>query len=109
MTRWYTVRGIEPGGRGGSSYIENDWANPGAVPAMSSVSTDIVARLKDVVPGLSFNSVGTRISIRGQSTLFSNADPLIVVDGFPYNEPVENLNPGNGEAEAKRTACQGQK
>jgi hypothetical protein len=35
-----------------------------------SVSTDIIDRLKDVVPGLSFNTLGTRISIRGQSTLF---------------------------------------
>ncbi|MDP9078835.1 MAG: SusC/RagA family TonB-linked outer membrane protein [Bacteroidota bacterium] len=60
-----------------------------------SVSTDVIARLKDVVPGLSFNTVGTRISVRGQSTLFSSADPLIVVDGFPYNEPIENLNPDN--------------
>ena len=60
-----------------------------------SVSTDVIARLRDVVPGLSFNTVGTRISVRGQSTLFSNADPLIVVDGFPYNEPIENLNPDN--------------
>lgn len=60
-----------------------------------SVSTDIIDRLKDVVPGLSFNTLGTRISVRGQSTLFSNADPLIVVDGFPYNQPVENLNPND--------------
>ncbi|MGN8072657.1 SusC/RagA family TonB-linked outer membrane protein [Mucilaginibacter sp. 22184] len=60
-----------------------------------SVSTDIIDRLRDVVPGLSFNTLGTRISIRGQSTLFSNADPLIVVDGFPYNQPVENLNPND--------------
>ncbi|WP_454802849.1 SusC/RagA family TonB-linked outer membrane protein [Mucilaginibacter phyllosphaerae] len=62
-----------------------------------SVSTDIIDRLKGVVPGLSFNSVGTRISIRGQSTLFSNAEPLIVVDGFPYNQPIENLNPNDVE------------
>ncbi|RFZ85116.1 SusC/RagA family TonB-linked outer membrane protein [Mucilaginibacter terrenus] len=63
-----------------------------------SFSTDITDRLKDVVPGLSFNPVGTRLSIRGQSTLFSNADPLIVVDGFPYNEPIENLNPNDVES-----------
>ncbi|OOQ59995.1 SusC/RagA family TonB-linked outer membrane protein [Mucilaginibacter pedocola] len=63
-----------------------------------SVSTDIVDRLRDVVPGLSFNQNGSRLSIRGQSTLFSNADPLIVVDGFPYNEPIENLNPNDVES-----------
>nr|WP_067055229.1 SusC/RagA family TonB-linked outer membrane protein [Mucilaginibacter sp. L294] len=60
-----------------------------------SVSTDVLARLKDVVPGLIFNNLGTRISIRGQSTLFSNAEPLIVVDGFAYNQPIENLNPAD--------------
>lgn len=60
-----------------------------------SVSTDVLDRLRDVVPGLSFNTLGTRISIRGQSTLFSNADPLIVVDGFAYNQPIENLNPAD--------------
>jgi TonB-linked SusC/RagA family outer membrane protein len=60
-----------------------------------SVSTYIIGRLRDVVPGLSFNTLGTRISIRGQSTLFSNAQPLIVVDGFPYNQPIENLNPAD--------------
>lgn len=60
-----------------------------------SVSTDVLDRLRDVVPGLRFNSIGTRISIRGQSTLFSNAEPLIVVDGFVYNQPIENLNPAD--------------
>jgi TonB-linked SusC/RagA family outer membrane protein len=63
-----------------------------------SVSTDVLDRLKGVVPGLSFNNVGTRLSIRGQNTLFSNADPLIVVDGFPYNQPIENLNPNDVES-----------
>lgn len=63
-----------------------------------SNSTDIIERLRDVVPGLSFNSVGTRISVRGQSTLFSNADPLIVVDGFPYTQPIENINPNDVES-----------
>ncbi|WP_186458707.1 SusC/RagA family TonB-linked outer membrane protein [Mucilaginibacter achroorhodeus] len=60
-----------------------------------SVTTDVIGRLRDVVPGLSFNNLGTRISIRGQNTLFSNADPLIVVDGFAYNQPIENLNPAD--------------
>ncbi|MEO7215550.1 SusC/RagA family TonB-linked outer membrane protein [Mucilaginibacter sp.] len=63
-----------------------------------STSTDVLDRLRDVVPGLSFNSIGTRFSVRGQSTLFSNAEPLIVVDGFPYNQPIENLNPNDVES-----------
>jgi TonB-linked SusC/RagA family outer membrane protein len=64
-----------------------------------SVSTDIIDRLRDVVPGLAFNTVGpSRLSVRGQSTLFSNAEPLIVVDNFPYNQPIENLNPNDVES-----------
>ena len=63
-----------------------------------SVSTDILSRLRDVTPGLSFNHVGTTFSIRGQSTLQSNAEPLIVVDGFPYNQPIENINPNDVES-----------
>jgi TonB-linked SusC/RagA family outer membrane protein len=64
-----------------------------------SVSTDVIDRLRDVVPGLAFNTVGSsRLSIRGQSTLFSNAEPLIVVDNFPYNQPIENLNPNDVES-----------
>lgn len=63
-----------------------------------SVSTDVLARLQDVTPGVSFNRVGTRISVRGQSTLKANADPLIVVDGFPYNQPIETLNPNDVES-----------
>ena len=63
-----------------------------------SVSTDVIDRLRDVTPGLSFNSIGTRFSVRGQSTLFSTAEPLIVVDGFPYNQPIEDLNPNDVES-----------
>jgi TonB-linked SusC/RagA family outer membrane protein len=63
-----------------------------------SVSTDILSRLQDVTPGVSFNRVGTRLSVRGQSTLKANADPLIVVDGFPYNQPIETLNPNDVES-----------
>ncbi len=63
-----------------------------------SISTNITDRLRDVVPGLSFNPVGTEYSIRGQSTIASNAEPLIVVDGFPYNQPVNDLNPNDVES-----------
>jgi TonB-linked SusC/RagA family outer membrane protein len=62
------------------------------------VTTGVLERLRDVVPGLRFNSLGTRLSVRGQSTLFSNAAPLIVVDGFAYEQPIENLNPNEVES-----------
>ncbi|MBD1385887.1 SusC/RagA family TonB-linked outer membrane protein [Mucilaginibacter rigui] len=68
------------------------------------VSTDIISRLEDVVPGLVFNrgtsnaSYQTQISIRGQSTIFGKADPLIVIDNFPYDGNINNINPNDVES-----------
>ena len=69
------------------------------------VSTDIVSRLEGVVPGLLFNrntsnsaNGTTDINIRGHSTLFSNDQPLIVVDGFPYDGDFNNINPNDIES-----------
>ena len=62
------------------------------------VSTDVLDRLADVTPGLVFNRTGPdsdAISIRGRSTLFSNTQPLIVVDGFPYDGPIGSINPND--------------
>lgn len=69
-----------------------------------SVSTGILDRLKDMVPGLNFNNgVGVQpnevdISIRGRSTLFSRADPLIVLDQVPYLGSLESINPNDIES-----------
>ncbi|HEY1023821.1 MAG TPA: SusC/RagA family TonB-linked outer membrane protein [Sphingobacteriaceae bacterium] len=60
------------------------------------VSTDLLSRLEDVVPGLVFNRKGgSDISIRGQSTLYANARPLIVIDNFPYDGDLDNINPND--------------
>ncbi|UCS93958.1 SusC/RagA family TonB-linked outer membrane protein [Echinicola marina] len=65
------------------------------------VSTGILERLGDVTPGLIFNRNGPAsdaLSIRGRSTLFANSSPLIIVDGFPYDGPIENINPNDVES-----------
>lgn len=65
------------------------------------VSTNILDRLEDVTPGLIFNRAGPStdpISIRGRSTLFANTVPLIVIDNFPYDGPIENINPNDVES-----------
>ena len=67
------------------------------------VSSDILSRLEDVAPGLIFNrgrssSGSNDISIRGQSTLFANAKPLVVVDNFPYDGDINSLNPNDVES-----------
>jgi TonB-linked SusC/RagA family outer membrane protein len=69
------------------------------------VSTDILSRLEGVVPGLLFNrntvngSAGqVDLSIRGHNTLFTNDQPLIIVDGFPYDGDISNINPNDIES-----------
>ena len=68
-------------------------------------SPDILSRLEGVVPGLLFNrntingsGGNVDISIRGQNTLFANSQPLIVLDGFPYDGDVNNINPNDIES-----------
>lgn len=68
------------------------------------VSTSIVDRLEDVTPGLIFNrdradlGTGESISIRGNSSLLADRNPLIVVDNLAYDGPIENLNPNDVES-----------
>lgn len=69
-----------------------------------SVSTDVLDRLNGVASGLIFTNNGnhqfgqSNIEIRGRATLFSNSDPLIVVDNFPYDGDVTNINPNDIES-----------
>ena len=64
------------------------------------VSTNLLDRLEDVTPGLVFNRTGggDPISIRGRSTISANANPLIVIDNFPYDGPLESINPNDVES-----------
>ncbi|MBS9525971.1 SusC/RagA family TonB-linked outer membrane protein [Litoribacter alkaliphilus] len=65
------------------------------------VSTGILERLEDVTSGLIFNrrgGPGDQINIRGRSTLFANSQPLIIVDNFPYDGDIQNINPNDVES-----------
>lgn len=67
------------------------------------VTPNILERLDGIVPGLIFNrrigtSNPTDISIRGISTINSDMKPLIVVDNFPYNGDINNINPNDVES-----------
>ncbi|UCS95041.1 SusC/RagA family TonB-linked outer membrane protein [Echinicola marina] len=58
----------------------------------------LLDRMEDITSGLIYNRTGPpedRISIRGRSTLFANATPLIIIDNFPYDGPLENINPND--------------
>ena len=65
------------------------------------VSTDIVSRLEGVTSGLFFNrttSPTPQIEIRGLSTINGPTAPLIVVDNFPYDGDITNINPNDVES-----------
>lgn len=64
------------------------------------ISANIIDRLEGVASGVVFNRSGSgarQIRVRGQNTIFSNAEPLIVVDNFPYEGSLDNINPNDVE------------
>lgn len=66
------------------------------------VSSNLLDRLEDVTPSLIFNrdrpDQANNISIRGTATIFSDTRPLVVIDNFPYDGPLENINPNDVES-----------
>ena len=90
---------------GSFTQIDNELLN-------RSVSTNVIDRILDVSSGLNLvgNPAGTGkinqsfLQIRGISTINANQRPLIVIDGFPYDESfnytnlVNNLNPNDVES-----------
>ncbi|EOZ93771.1 TonB-dependent receptor [Indibacter alkaliphilus LW1] len=66
------------------------------------VSTNILDRIEDISPGVLFarnNRGGLEgVQVRGNSTIFANRDPLIIIDNFPYDGPLENINPNDVES-----------
>jgi TonB-linked SusC/RagA family outer membrane protein len=71
-----------------------------------SVSTSVTDRIENIIPGMLSNhgqsSDGTPIRekflVRGRSTLYANAAPLIVLDNFPYDGDLDNINPNDIES-----------
>ncbi|QEC40253.1 SusC/RagA family TonB-linked outer membrane protein [Pseudobacter ginsenosidimutans] len=63
------------------------------------VSTDVITRLKGIAPSIMVDERGAkpRLAIRGQATIWGNDQPLIVVDNFPYEGDLSNINPNDVE------------
>lgn len=68
------------------------------------VSTNFIDRLEGVTSGLIFNRNlspldpnSSPISVRGRSTIFANTKPLIIIDNFPYEGDLDNINPNDIE------------
>lgn len=76
-----------------------------------STGFDILSRLEGVTSSLAisknnYNPNGvmpqyldaSQIRIRGESSLFTEANPLIVLDNFPYDGDISNINPNDVES-----------
>lgn len=67
------------------------------------ITTDVISRLDGLVPGVLFdkrNGTSQDFHIRGQSTLAQERalnGPLIVLDNFPYQGDINNINPNDIE------------
>lgn len=66
------------------------------------VGTNVLTRLEGIANGLIFdrkagNNNATNIVIRGLSTIQGPKAPLVIVDNFPYDGDINNLNPNDVE------------
>jgi TonB-linked SusC/RagA family outer membrane protein len=77
---------------GAFSVVEGKSLNRGA-------ASNIIDRLEGVTPSLLVNKnivAGvnqSELSIRGRSTIYSDPNPLIVLDNFPYSGTLSSINP----------------
>lgn len=79
---------------GSYNHIDNRLVN-------RAVSTDVLSRLENITPALLFDrrfDGSPSLSIRGQSTIQSEESPLVIVDNFPYEGDLDNLNPNDIES-----------
>ena len=79
---------------GSYSYIGNELLN-------RSVGINILDRIENLTPGILFDrntNAPDELLIRGRSTLFASAKPLVVLDNFPYDGDITNINPANIES-----------
>lgn len=67
-----------------------------------SISSSVLEHIENITPGVLFNkgdaSKTDALLIRGRSTIYANAAPLIVVDNFPYDGDINNINPNDVES-----------
>lgn len=66
-----------------------------------SLGPNILERIKDLTPGVLFDNrsgVTDPIIIRGRNSIGSSIAPLIVLDNFPYQGDIQNINPNDVES-----------
>ncbi len=78
---------------GSFAQIDNELLN-------RKVGSNILDRIEDLTPGILFDrneGAPDALLIRGRSTIYSNTAPLIVLDNFPYDGDIGNINPSDIE------------
>lgn len=67
-----------------------------------AMGANVLQRLEGVAPGVQFVQAGgtsaNHIRIRGLSTIESDETPLIVLDNFPYEGDLDNIDPNDIES-----------
>lgn len=66
-----------------------------------SISTGVLNHIENVVPGVLFDrntNAPDALLIRGRSTIYANAAPLIILDNFPYDGSINSINPNDIES-----------
>lgn len=90
---------------GSFTHIDNKLLN-------RAVSTNVLDRIKDIAPGIYFENRDPQlkaianyprdrnsgITIRGESTFNASKQPLIILDNFPYDGEITNINPNDIES-----------
>lgn len=84
---------------GSFTYISREMLNRSAGP-------DILTRLEGITNGLLFTRTSTegenvdnyQLESRGRATIMSDAAPLIVVDNFPFEGNIRDINPSDVES-----------
>ncbi|MFD2964563.1 MULTISPECIES: SusC/RagA family TonB-linked outer membrane protein [Olivibacter] len=78
---------------GAFDFIDKDKLN-------EQVATGILERLESVANGLSVDrsTVNGGMTVRGQSSLTGPKELLVVVDNFPYDGDINNINPNDVES-----------
>ncbi|MBB5436355.1 TonB-dependent SusC/RagA subfamily outer membrane receptor [Pedobacter sp. AK017] len=95
--------------KGSTGYQVIDKNHPGSFDVIDNelvnrtMGTSVLSRIEDLTPGVLFNKTRganstNQLLIRGRNTINSNTYPLIVLDNFPYDGDINNINPNDIES-----------
>src|SRR5690606_36971263 len=62
------------------------------------VGSHVLDRIADLVTGLNYSAPRDGLLIRGRNSIYADVHPLIVVDNFPFEGNLDNLNPNDIES-----------